>query len=339
MKARDIMTPAVVSVAPDTPVDKVATVLSANHISAAPVVDGAGAPIGMVSEGDLIGRAESDREDRRDWWLTLLAEGEGLHPAFLANLKKPRRMARDVMVSPVITVGEDTDLSEIARVLIGYRIKRVPVMRDGQMVGIVSRADLVRAQSEAEAAKAAAAHPSGGRFAAALAAIDERFLHLRHAAHEPPVRPPSGSNSEPTNPTAAEFQHLVSEHEQHEVQDRERHREAVAKQRDEQVAELTGQHVSHAQWRALVQSARQAAAQGAKEFMMLQFPAALCRDRGREINANLPEWPSSLRGEAAELYLRWEHDLKPHGFSLGARVLDFPGGLPGDVGLFLGWGV
>jgi hypothetical protein len=51
-----------------------------------------------------------------------------------------------------------------------------------------------------------------------------------------------------------------------------------------------------------------------------------------------PRWPGTLRGEAAEIYLRWERDLKPHGFHLTARVLDFPGGIPGDIGLFLVWG-
>jgi hypothetical protein len=51
-----------------------------------------------------------------------------------------------------------------------------------------------------------------------------------------------------------------------------------------------------------------------------------------------PGWPASLRGEAAEIYLRWERDLKPRGFALASRVLDFPAGMPGDIGLFLIWG-
>ena len=75
-----------------------------------PVVDEAGAPIGMVSEGDLIGRDEADREARRDWWLTLLAEGETLNADFLASLRAPERRARDVMAAPVVTVGEETDI-------------------------------------------------------------------------------------------------------------------------------------------------------------------------------------------------------------------------------------
>lgn len=71
--------------------------------------------------------------------------------------------------------------------------------------------------------------------------------------------------------------------------------------------------------------------------MLLSFPSALCADGGRAINSEQPEWPQTLRGEAAELYLRWERDLKPLGFPLIARVLDFPGGMPGNIGLFLNW--
>jgi CBS domain-containing protein len=149
MKARDVMTTAVSSVSPDTPIGEIAKMLRDRGISAVPVVDESGTAIGMVSEGDLIGRDEADREARRDWWLTLLAEGETLNTDFLAWLRPPQRRARDVMTAPVVTVGEETELREVARLLTAYRIKRVPVLRDGRIVGIVSRADLVRAFAEA----------------------------------------------------------------------------------------------------------------------------------------------------------------------------------------------
>jgi CBS domain-containing protein len=115
MKARDVMTSAVTSVAPDTPIREVAKILRDHGISAVPVVGEAGAPIGMISEGDLIGRDEADREARRDWWLTLLAEGEMLNADFLASLRPMQRRARDLMAAPVVTVGEETEVSEIAR--------------------------------------------------------------------------------------------------------------------------------------------------------------------------------------------------------------------------------
>jgi len=145
MKARDIMTTDVVSVGPDTPTGTVAGLLSARGISAVPVIDAAGSLVGMASEGDLIGRNEIDWRARRDWWLTLLAEGEELHPDFLASLRKPDRAVRNVMTSPVITVTENTGLPDIAKLLISHHIKRVPVVSDGRVIGIVSRADLVRA--------------------------------------------------------------------------------------------------------------------------------------------------------------------------------------------------
>jgi CBS domain-containing protein len=145
MIARDVMTRDVVSVTSDTAVRKIASLLVKNRISAVPVIDGSGAPIGIVSEGDLIGRKEAEREERQDWWLTTLAEGETVNPELLASLRLNYPTARDVMWAPVITVGEETSLREIARLLTTHRIKRVPVVRDGRIVGIVSRADLVRA--------------------------------------------------------------------------------------------------------------------------------------------------------------------------------------------------
>jgi CBS domain-containing protein len=148
MKAHEIMNSDVVAVRPDTPVDDIAKTLREHRISAVPVIDEAGSPLGMVSEGDLIGRDEADREARLDWWLTLLAEGEALNPQFLASIHAPERRARDVMTAPVVTVGEETEIDAIARLLTARRIKRVPVLRGGRIVGIVSRADLVRALAE-----------------------------------------------------------------------------------------------------------------------------------------------------------------------------------------------
>jgi CBS domain-containing protein len=77
--------------------------------------------------------------------LEILAEGEPLAPELLAWLSAQNHSARAVMSAPVITVSEETSLGEIARLLTTHRIKRVPVVRDGRIIGIVSRADLVRA--------------------------------------------------------------------------------------------------------------------------------------------------------------------------------------------------
>ena len=95
MKAHEIMNSGVVAVRPDTPTSDVAKTLREHRISAVPVIDEAGSPLGMVSEGDLIGRDEVDRKARLDWWLTLLAEGEALNPEFMASIHSPERRARD----------------------------------------------------------------------------------------------------------------------------------------------------------------------------------------------------------------------------------------------------
>jgi len=297
-----------------------------------PVVDAAGAPVGMVSEGDLIGRDETDREARRDWWLTLLAEGGTLNADFVASLRASERSARDAMASPVVTVGEETEIGEVARLLTAHRIKRVPVLRDGQIVGIVSRADLVRALALEGPRPATVA--AGGMLAEAMAGLYYRFSHRQHPPE--PVELPLGLDD--AEPTASDFRSLVADHEHSKLEHQQEHRRTAAVQRKHRVAELIDLHISDDNWRSLLQQARQSAERGEKEFMLLRFPGQLCSDGGRAINISEARWPETLRGEAGELYLRWERDLKSQGFPLGARFLDFPGGMPGDVGLFLTWG-
>jgi len=148
LTASEVMTKDVLSVAPEMPTRKVAKLLLERGISAAPVVDAAGCVIGMVSENDLLGREIERRVPRREWWLEMLAEGENLAPQFLEYLRATDRPVRDVMVSPVVTVSESTTVEAIAEILQRHHIKRVPVLRGGRIVGIVSRADLVRALSQ-----------------------------------------------------------------------------------------------------------------------------------------------------------------------------------------------
>jgi len=145
MNASDVMTKNVISVDPDTPTRVVAKLLLDKGISAAPVVDASGAAIGMVSEGDLIRREIDRRSLSRAWWLEILAEGEDLAGEFFDYVRASDRPVREVMTVPLVTVEEDTPVQAIAELLQARRIKRVPVLRNGRVVGIVSRADLVRA--------------------------------------------------------------------------------------------------------------------------------------------------------------------------------------------------
>ena len=151
MNARDVMTKPVVSVHPDTSLREIARLLLDKGISAVPVVDDKGAPIGMVSEGDLIRPERAAREAWRQSWLEIFAEGEPLAPELLAWLQSQSHIARAALSAPVITVGEDTELGEIARVLVTHRIKRVPVVRDGRVTGIIARDDLLRALTASKA--------------------------------------------------------------------------------------------------------------------------------------------------------------------------------------------
>lgn len=328
MNASDIMTTEVVAVRPDMPAREVARLLLDRGISAVPVVDDEGLPIGIVSEGDLIGRNDTERHARRDWWLTLAAEGGALSDELLAGLRAAERTAREVMTAPVVTVGEDTPVEQIASLLRSHRIKRVPVVRNGRIVGIVSRADLLQAVA-APSAPAATAQRSGF-LPAALAGLDEMFLHRR-----PQAERPAESGAGPV--LVSQFRNLVTDYEQRELQHRDAARRAAAEQRRSRMSQLVEHHVTDEEWRRLLHQARDAAQHGEKEYLLLRFPSEFCSDAGRAINAGEPDWPATLRGEAGEIFLRWERDLKPHGFHLGARVLDYPGGMPGDIGLYLIW--
>jgi CBS domain-containing protein len=336
MKAFNVMTSNVVSVGPDVPINQIARVLVENGISAVPVVDESGAPVGMVSEGDLIPRRDVERETRRDWWLALLAEGEALNPDFLANLKVPNQKATHVMTCPVVTVHPDIDVTEIAQLLAKHRIKRVPVVQDGRVVGIVSRADLLRALAEHPHSQQSASPK--GFLALAFDSLDAHFLATRHpkaATTDAPVRASerSGEHLE-----AADFRRVVAGFEQQERQKHLEHTRAAAERLRLKVTELLAQHVSDEHWHDLLRKARDAAQHGRKEFLLLRFPSQLCSDGGRCINAPDPNWPETLRGEAAEIHMRWQRDLKPHGFGLAAQIIEFSDGIPGDAGLFLVWG-
>jgi CBS domain-containing protein len=337
MTAFNVMNPNVVSVGPDVSINQIARTLVENGISAVPVVDESGAPVGMVSEGDLIPRREVEREPRRDWWLDLLAEGEALSPDFLANLKAtPNQKATDVMTCPVVTVHPDINVAEIARLLAAHRIKRVPVVQDGRVVGIVSRADLLRALAELPDAQQSASPK--GFLASAIDSLDAHFLATRQpkaATTDVQMRDsePSGDHLE-----AADFRRAVAGFEQQERQKQLEHTRAAAERLRLKVTELLAQHFSDAQWHDVLRKARDAAEHGRKELLLLRFPSQLCSDGGRCINVSDSNWPATLRGEAAEIYMRWQRDLKPHEFGLAAQILEFPDGIPGDAGLFLVWG-
>jgi CBS domain-containing protein len=142
MKASDVMVRDVITVLPETSVSDAAKVLLDRGISAVPVVDQDGRLVGIVSEGDLMRRAEIGTQRRRSWWLELLTPSETLAADFV---KSHALKVAEVMNRQVITATEDMSLGAIATLLERHGIKRVPIVRDGSIVGIVSRANLLRA--------------------------------------------------------------------------------------------------------------------------------------------------------------------------------------------------
>jgi CBS-domain-containing membrane protein len=144
LTAADIMTKDVVSVTPETPVRDIAHLLYTRRISGVPVIDAERRVIGIVSEGDLITHEAVVGEQRRSWWLTLIAEENALARDYA---KTRGQRARDAMTADVITVTEDAPVPEIARLLERRRIKRVPVVRDGKLAGIITRGNLLQAMA------------------------------------------------------------------------------------------------------------------------------------------------------------------------------------------------
>jgi len=151
MLARDVMTTAVLTAPPDTEVREIARTLLERRVSALPIVDEQGTLRGIVSEGDLINRSESETQHGRSWWLRLIAAPDEVARDYL---RAHGTRAEDVMTTDVITVAEDTPLGQIAALLERHRIRRVPVLRGGKLVGIVSRANLLQGLAAARPAPA-----------------------------------------------------------------------------------------------------------------------------------------------------------------------------------------
>jgi len=142
--AAELMTRDVAVVHPETSLLDAVKLMARRHISGMPVVDAAGAIVGMLSEGDLI-RWHEGLTERQGRWLDMLADGFELAPTFIQGIKEQNRKVQSVMSPGATTVTEDTLARDIAHLMYSKNFKRVPVVRDGKLVGIVARSDLVRA--------------------------------------------------------------------------------------------------------------------------------------------------------------------------------------------------
>ena len=142
MKAADVMVSNVISVGPEASVQEVAEVLLRNRVSAVPVMGPQGELMGIVSEGDLMRRPEAETERRHSWWLGLIASNQGLASEYI---KSHSHKVVDVMTPRVVTATPETTVADVATLLEKHAIKRVPIVKDGKVVGIVSRANLLQA--------------------------------------------------------------------------------------------------------------------------------------------------------------------------------------------------
>jgi CBS domain-containing protein len=325
--ASELMTHAVITVPADATVQDAARLMLESGVRAAPVVDSIGRPIGMVSDGDLLGRRTQDY--RREWWLELLA-GAAV-PSPTSDAAGLRRVS-DVMSAPLIFVAPDTPADEIASLLHWRRIKRLPVLRDGRLVGIVSRTDLLAVVEQLDRLSRSKSQHAPGLL---------RFLEsLAGGASLRGGLPSSGAN------TAAmrESQSRISA-DAFRSESRAFEREAIGRAAAEEAAELEvrrreasevlRRHLNEASWRRLLDRAEASAQQGEREFLLHRFSSDLCSDGGRMIHEAEPGWETTLRGEPADVVERWRLELKPKDFRLAARIVSYVDGVLGDVGLFL----
>lgn len=148
IRAGEIMTREVVTAFADSSLRHVAKLMAEHRISGLPVIDTAGHLIGLVTQNDLLNWSEEPGE-RQSWWLNLLAEGQEISPEYLDLLRSEREKVHNVMNKNVISIPEDMLLGDIAKLLAKHKIKRVPVVRDGKLVGVVSRSDLISAFARA----------------------------------------------------------------------------------------------------------------------------------------------------------------------------------------------
>ena len=325
--AGEIMTKDVVSALVGTSVRDVATLLLEKRISAIPVLAANLQLVGMVSEGDLIGRSDADRVARRDWWLTLLTDVQPQTETFAALAARP---VEKVMRAPVLTIEARAPLHEIAEMLKVYDIKRLPVMRGDRMVGIVSRSDLARAVATQIPKPAKGESVSG-------------LLSLFTGMMQTDVRPENASASalpamvERQPVTAGSFRELVTIAEETVRADAIAAKQLAALERQGQIKAMRLEHLDKEVWAKLLDRAQAAATQGASSFELIRFPCDLCSDGGRKIDVAEIDWPTTLRGEAAEVYARWERELRPAGFRLRAQIVEYLDGIPSNIALSLAW--
>lgn len=137
--------------------------------------------------------------------------------------------------------------------------------------------------------------------------------------------------------TASDLRVTMAENEADRLREEALLRERAERSHRDYVDHFLHDHLTKADLAELRTRIIAAAARGAYEALVLRFPSRLCSDDGRAIGNGDPDWPMTLPGKAREAFLLWERVGRPNGFRMRALIIDYPGGMPGDVGLFLDW--
>ena len=145
MKVADIMTRAPVTTSPDASLEAAANLMVRTRVSGLPVVDANGAIVGILTEGDLLRRVELGTAGHRPgWFSSFLAPGRTAHE----YVRTHGRKVSEIMTTDVVSTSSDAPLSEVVALMEAQQVKRLPVLQKGQLIGIVSRADLLRALTQ-----------------------------------------------------------------------------------------------------------------------------------------------------------------------------------------------
>ncbi len=138
-------------------------------------------------------------------------------------------------------------------------------------------------------------------------------------------------------PTADELRTALLQQALEEMEKREKARDAEKKARAAAAEEFLKGHVTDKEREMIRRLVKNAVAKGQFEVLVYSFPSDLCTDGGRAINNSLPNWPETLQGKAREFYDRFKENIQPKGYDLNAMIINFPDGMPGDVGFYLNW--
>jgi hypothetical protein len=173
-------------------------------------------------------------------------------------------------------------------------------------------------------------HPLGG--------LASMFAGMMSSESRPSEGPPSAAPVVAAPAVTAEaFLTLVTASKQAGQDEAVAAKDQAKQELQRQVKAMLQEHIDTPAWNALIERARAAAALGESSFELLRFPCDLCSDGGRKIDVAETDWPSTLRGEAAEFYTRWERDLRAAKFGLSAQLVDYIDGIPSNVALSLTW--